>query len=71
MARCVLAGVEGAGECFGPLTPHHKAKASQGGAYDRTNLVAMCSHHNDALEADADLAVLARRLGLVLRREDR
>lgn len=66
-AVCVLRGVSGAGTCFGPLTPHHRRKAGQGGAYDRTNLVAMCAHHNDRLEADADLAALARDLGLVIR----
>lgn len=62
---CRLRGV---GECFGPLTPHHVRKASQGGEYSVDNLVALCAHHNGLLESDADFAALARRLGLVIRR---
>lgn len=67
---CQLAGVDGAGRCFGGLTPHHRRKASQGGAYDEDNLVALCAHHNDELEANADLAALGRELGLVKRAGD-
>lgn len=56
--------------CFGVLTPHHRRKAGQGGAYTEANLVALCAAHNDQLEADADLAAYARSIGLVLRRGD-
>lgn len=66
--RCRLDGVVGAGTCFGRLTPHHVRKASQGGAYDMDNLQTLCAGHNDGIEADADLAALARSLGLVRRR---
>jgi hypothetical protein len=69
--RCQLAGVTDAGRCFGELTPHHKLKEGQGGAYTVENLVSLCAHHNDQLEADANLAALARRMGLVLRTTDR
>lgn len=66
---CVLRGVEGAGQCFGsPFTPHHRRKASQGGAYTVDNLVTLCAHHNDELEANADLAAIGVALGLVIRR---
>jgi hypothetical protein len=65
---CRLRGVQEAGECFGVLTPHHVRKASQGGTYSPENLVALCAHHNEQLEADADLDRLARQLGLVVRR---
>ena len=67
---CRLAEVPEAGPCFGRLTPHHRRKASQGGAYSTQNLVTLCAHHNDQLEADADLAALAHRLGFVVRRGD-
>lgn len=70
---CVLSDVDGAGTCWPTrhaLTPHHKRKASQGGPYTEDNLVAMCPHHNDAIEADADLAALAHRLGYVIKRGD-
>lgn len=56
--------------CYGPLTPHHRRKASQGGTYTLENLVALCASHNDALEADADLAAYGRSVGLVLRTGD-
>jgi hypothetical protein len=59
-----------AGPCHGPLTPHHRRKASQGGAYTVECLVAVCRGHNDALEADAGLARWARTVGLVVRRGD-
>jgi 5-methylcytosine-specific restriction endonuclease McrA len=67
MHRCQLADLGG---CFGGLTPHHRRKASQGGGYTVENLVSLCAHHNDELEADADLASLARERGLVVRRDD-
>lgn len=56
--------------CRGPLTPHHRRKASQGGAYTVENLVAACAGCNGALEADADLARWAHSVGLVVRRGD-
>jgi 5-methylcytosine-specific restriction endonuclease McrA len=65
---CRLQGATGAGECFGPLTPHHVRKASQGGAYSVDNLASLCAHHNVQLEADADLSRLAEQMGLVARR---
>lgn len=68
--RCRLGGVPGAGRCYGRLTYHHRRKASQGGSYSVDNGAALCAHHNDALEADADLAALGRALGLVLLRGD-
>lgn len=67
---CRLAGVPGAGRCHGPLTPHHRRKSGQGGGYTVENLAALCSHHNSELEADADLALLARTMGLVLKHGD-
>lgn len=65
---CQLYRVPGAGACHGHLTPHHRRKASQGGTYTEDNLVVLCAHHNDQLEADADLAALGVQLGLVVRR---
>lgn len=56
--------------CVGPLTPHHRRKASQGGGYTTANLVAVCRGCNGALEADADLARWAWSVGLVVRRGD-
>ena len=67
---CVLAGVPEAGPCFGHMTPHHIHKAGQGGAYTEENLVTLCAHHNDRIEADAEFAALAHRLGLTYRRGD-
>ena len=58
------------GRCYGPLTPHHRRKASQGGAYSTENLVVACLAHNEALEADAGLARWAHSVGLVVRRGD-
>jgi len=69
--RCRLAGVDGAGDCAFGLTPHHVLKSKHGGAYDESNLVALCAHHNDEIEANADLAALARRLGLVRRSSEK
>lgn len=67
--RCLIADVDHR-PCFGPLTPHHKRKESQGGAYSMENLVAACSFHNDEIEADADLAARCRFAGFVIRRGD-
>lgn len=60
----------GHGECFGPLTFHHRRKASAGGAYSVDNGAALCAAMNDRIESDADFAALARSLGLVVRRGD-
>lgn len=68
--RCQLDNVPGAGRCAGRLTPHHRRKSGQGGGYTLENLVTLCAGHNDRLEADADLALLARTMGLVLKRGD-
>lgn len=51
--------------CFGPLTPHHILKASQGGKYAFDNLASLCQHHNDLAEADADFSDLLKLHGLV------
>jgi hypothetical protein len=56
--------------CFGPLTPHHRRKASAGGRYSASNLVAVCAGCNGAMESDADLARWAHEVGLVVRRGD-
>lgn len=64
---CQLRGVPGAGDCYGPLTPHHRRKASQGGPCTAANLATLCRHHNDQLEARADIAALGATLGLVVR----
>lgn len=56
--------------CFGPLTPHHIRKASQGGRYTMSNLTTLCAHHNDLIEADANFARLCRHYGLVRLRGD-
>lgn len=50
--------------CFGRLTVHHVRKASQGGSYTAANLVALCVHHNDAVE---DWPAEAHALGLVVK----
>lgn len=68
--RCRLRGVPGAGRCFGPLTFHHRRKDGQGGGYSVDNGSSLCVGHNDGIEADADLALLARTMGLVLKRGD-
>lgn len=68
--KCQLVGIPEAGRCFGGLTFHHRRKAGQGGGYIRQNGAALCAHHNDEIEADADLAVLAHELGLVVKRGD-
>lgn len=64
---CRLAGH---GVCFGPLTYHHRRKEGRGGAYTLANGAALCAHHNGQLEADAALARLGHRLGLVVREGD-
>lgn len=63
-------GAYAVGRCSGPLTPHHRRKASDTGGYTLENLVAVCAGHNVALEHDAGLARWARSVGLVVRRGD-
>ncbi len=53
----------GFGPCWGPLTPHHLKKASQGGPFVPSNLVTLCSSHNTRVE---DEPTRARQLGLVV-----
>ena len=36
--------------CLGVMTPHHRRKASAGGAYSMANLVAICSTGNSDIE---------------------
>lgn len=58
------------GPCYGHPTPHHRRKDGQGGGYTMANLVTACAHHNDEMEADADLARWAHGVGLVVRSGD-
>lgn len=60
--RCVLAGVDDAGACWGPLDAHHLVKQSAGGDDSLDNEVTLCRHHNGWVE---DHPKAARRLGLV------
>jgi hypothetical protein len=62
---CLAQGVEGLGACFGGLTPHHVLKEGQGGEYTEDNLISLCCHHNDLLEADAKAAAIAKAAGFV------
>ncbi len=52
------------GPCYGILTVHHLKKASQGGAYDEANLVALCARHNGKVE---DEPTMAHAMGLVVK----
>lgn len=55
----------GAGSCFGqPRTVHHLRKASRGGLYTLSNLVVLCTRHNDWVE---DYPLVAHTWGLVIR----
>jgi 5-methylcytosine-specific restriction endonuclease McrA len=65
--RCLLAGRRDVPPCAGYLTPHHLAKASQGGAYVKEGLVTLCSFHNGWVE---DHPNLAHEKGLVCRAGD-
>ena len=67
---CQLAGVRGAGPCFGGPTFQHKRKASQGGEFSVENGALLCCGHNTRIEAEADLAALAHSLGLVVKAGD-
>ena len=46
---CVLAAEE-PHRCLGPMTPHHRRKASSGGAYSALNLITLCAFHNGDIE---------------------
>lgn len=46
---CVLAGLDDT-RCLGAMTPHHRRKASAGGAYSLANLITLCAWHNGAVE---------------------
>ena len=59
--RCQIQPLVG-DRCFGPLTPHHLKKASQGGAYTAENFTSACAYHNVWVE---DHPVRAKELGLV------
>lgn len=48
--RCVLAVVDPSHKCNGPLTPHHRRKASSGGAYSMANLISVCASGNGDIE---------------------
>lgn len=45
-------------QCSGPLSPHHRRKASSGGAYTVENLVTACVGHNGWIEDEPDTARL-------------
>lgn len=60
---CLAAGIWG--PCYGPLTPHHLLKASQGGKFEMSNLISLCSHHNTMVE---DHPLEANNLGFVIKR---
>lgn len=53
--------------CFGRPTPHHLRKQGQGGSWDLTNLLVLCSLHNEWVERERPLAW---HLGLVVNRGD-
>lgn len=48
--------------CTGPLTPHHRLKASQGGGWSRSNIICLCAYGNQWVE---DEPAAADALGLV------
>lgn len=54
-------------ECGGPMTPHHKRKASACGPYIPENLVTLCAVHNGWVEDEPDDAYA---LGLTIRNGD-
>ena len=64
--RCLMA-TDTETVCGGPLTYHHRRKASAGGAYIVENGATLCADHNVWVE---DNPVTARRLGLVVREGD-
>jgi hypothetical protein len=72
---CVLAADAERSEvppCRGPLTPHHRRKASSGGAYTMANLVSLCAWHNDDLEDHPwryDIGTITNRHGWLVVRE--
>ena len=48
--RCVLDVVDPSHKCNGPLTPHHRRKASSGGAYSMANLISVCASGTGDIE---------------------
>lgn len=52
--RCQLAEGDPNPQCGGPLTPHHRRKASAAGAYIEENLVTLCVLHNEAVENEPE-----------------
>ena len=48
--RCVLSVLDDTHRCLGPLTPHHRRKASSGGAYSLLNLISICARGNGDIE---------------------
>lgn len=67
---CVLAiWADLAGPCFGPLTFHHRRKASAGGAYSEANGLTLCARHNGWVE-DAPSAARELDPRLVVRAGD-
>jgi hypothetical protein len=69
-AQLVDAGLERVAACFGGPSYHHRRKEGRGGAYSMANGRALCTHHNELLEADATFARWGRQVGLVVRRGD-
>ncbi|HEX7277895.1 MAG TPA: HNH endonuclease [Acidimicrobiales bacterium] len=63
--RCLLYGRRDVPPCLGRLTVHHLRKSGQGGPYTPSNLVTLCSSHNDGFVEDQPDA--AWELGLVCR----
>lgn len=55
--------------CFGPMTPHHRRKASSGGAYSMANLITICSTGNSDIE-DRPAYYRERHPFLVVRESD-
>lgn len=53
--RCVIWYRSDFGPCGGPLTYHHRRKASAQGAYTEANGSCVCSRHNTAIEDHPDL----------------
>lgn len=62
--QCAMAN--GLFYCDGPLTYHHRRKASSGGAYSIANGMTLCLHHNGQVEdepwAFGDLAKNGRQV---------
>lgn len=60
----------GAGSCSNHLTANHRLNRKAGGSKLRNgmgNACAICDHHNDRIESDAEAAEVARERGVKLR----